>query len=157
MKSDILRPPRHHVLMATRLLSFLTEIEQALVKDPAENAPTWNCQRIVNFKDRLARMTLSLPAESASPTSGGSILLQSFLLGDGSLCLRAVLSWDRSSATNTIAVHAKPGLDWVAEAKKIASAWQSGPPATATIESVPENQAEENTGVSRRADKAASG
>ena len=141
--------------MATRLLSFLTEIEQALLKERAVVGPAWSCQRIVNFKDRLARMTLSLPAEGETPASGGAIMLQSFLLGDGSLCLRAILSWDNSPATTTIAVHAKPRLDWAAEARKIAAAWLSGPPATATIESVPATPAVESD--TRSSQTAASG
>lgn len=123
--------------MSTRLLSFLTGIEHALLQDSgATSAVKWSSQRSVNFKDGLARVILTPSANSDQPASGGSILLQSVLLGDGTTCLRAILSWQRSPATKLIAVHAKPNLDWAAEARQIAAAWLSGPPATATIESV---------------------
>jgi len=122
--------------MATRLLSFLNDIEQALLQERAGAQPGWNCQRMVNFKDGLARMTLSLPADGEAASAGGAILVQSFLLADGSMCLKAMLSWERSPAATTVAVHAKPRLDWAAEARQIAAAWLAGPPATATIEAV---------------------
>ena len=122
--------------MATRLLSFLNDIEQALLKEGPGTPPGWSCQRIVNFKDGLARMTLSRPVEGENAPAGGAILVQSFVLADGSLCLKAVLSWERSPATTTIAVHAKPSVNWADESQKIATAWVSGPPATATVEAV---------------------
>ena len=123
--------------MSTRLLSFLTGIERALLQDSgATPAAKWSSQRSVNFKDGLARVILTPSAGSEASAGGGSILLQSVLLGDGTTCLRATLGWQRSPATKLVAVHAKPNLDWAAEAHQIADAWLSGPPATATIESV---------------------
>ena len=92
---------------------------------------------MVNFKDGLARMTLSVPEETGTPPAGGAILIQSFLLANGALCLKAMLNWDRSPASATIAVHAKPELDWDAAARQIAAAWLAGPPATATVEAIP--------------------
>jgi hypothetical protein len=125
--------------MATRLLSFLTAIEEALPRESAAKpGPAWTCQRMVNFKDGLARMTM-LPPEGAGPAvHGGSIFLQSFLLADGSLCLKASLGWDGSAGHTPIAVYATPQLDWSAEARKVAAAWLAGPPAaTATVDAMP--------------------
>lgn len=144
--------------MSTRLLSFLNDIEQALLKEPAGTAPAWNCQRMVNFSDGLARMTLSRPSGTESPATpgrSGAILVQSFLLADGSMCLKANLSWDGSPATTTVAVHAKPSVNWPAEAAQIAAAWLGGPPATATVETVPTAPAA--AASTAASDKAASG
>jgi len=125
-------------LMSTRLLSFLTSIEHALSQETG-TAPVvkWSSQRSVNFKDGLARVILTPPADAADPSLGGAILLYSFLLSDGSLTLKAVLSWDRSPATVRVSLHAKPTVDWKAEARQIAAAWLAGPPAAATIEAGP--------------------
>ena len=125
---------RPHHTMATRLLSFLSDIEQALIKESASNmGPSWDSLRMVNYKAGLARLTLTPPpgAEAAAP--GGTIFLQSFLLADGSLCLKAGLSWEGTATTTTLAVYAKPGLDGPAESKAIASVWLAGPPATASL------------------------
>ena len=124
-------------LMSTRLLSFLTSIEHALSQETG-TAPVvkWSSQRSVNFKDGLARVILTPPADADS-SSGGAILLYSFLLSDGSLTLKAVLSWDRSPATVRVSLHAKPAVDWKSEARQIAATWLAGPPAAATIEAGP--------------------
>jgi len=124
--------------MATRLLSFLTDIEQALLKESASNmGPTWDSMRLVNFKSGLARLTLTPPHGAEVVAPGGTIFLQSFLLSDGSLCLKASLGWQDSASTSLVAVYAKPNVDWKAEARQIASAWLAGPPAMATIETAP--------------------
>jgi hypothetical protein len=143
--------------MATRLLSFLNDIEQALLTGRTGAPSAWNCQRMVNFKDGLARMTLSAPAAGETAPAGGAILIQSFLLADGALCLKALLSWERSPATTTIAVHAKPLLDWATEARQIAGAWLAGPPATASVEAVPPVAAPATVPSPRAAQTSASG
>ena len=56
------------------------------------------------------------------------ILLQSYLLADGSQCLKANLHWAGSAETQVIAVYAKPLVNWRTEAASIATAWISGPP-----------------------------
>jgi hypothetical protein len=118
--------------MSTRLLSFLSEIESAIAKESASNmGPSWDASRIVSYHQSLARMTLTSPKGAEDPAPGGTIFLQSFLLSDGSPCLKASLSWEGSSKTSAIAVFSKPLLDWKAEAKRIASTWLSGPTAQA--------------------------
>lgn len=120
--------------MATRLLSFLRDIEQALLAAaPASPSPTWEIQRVVNYRQGLARMSL-LPVASAP---GGAIFLQSFLLADGSICLKANLAWDGATAGAQVAVYSKPDVNWAAEAKQIATIWLSGPAAASAVVATP--------------------
>jgi hypothetical protein len=114
--------------MSTRLLSFLTEIESAIAKESASNmGPSWDASRIVSYHQNLARMTLTSPKGAESPAPGGTVFLQSFLLSDGSPCLKASLSWEGTAATAALSVFSKPELDWKAEARKIATLWLNGP------------------------------
>ncbi|MDB6093968.1 MAG: hypothetical protein JWM32_1530 [Verrucomicrobia bacterium] len=123
--------------MATRLLSFLHSIEQALLANPAaRTGGTWETQRIVNYKQGLARMTLT-PIAAATDAFGGTIFLQSFVLADGSICLKANLGWDGSEAAAQVAVYSKPEVDWLAEARQIAQVWLAGPPAVGIVENAP--------------------
>ncbi len=122
--------------MATRLLSFLTDIEQALRAETASNGvPAWEIGRMVNYHHGLARMTLVAPEGAEAVAPGGAIFLQSFLLADGTLCLKASLKWQGSDAFPVIAVYSKPQLDWKTKAAQIASAWLAGPPAMAESDS----------------------
>jgi hypothetical protein len=121
---------RYPQQMATRLLSFLTDIEKALIKESvASMGPTWDAARMVNYHHGMARLLLSPPKDAEAPAPGGSIFLQSFLLADGSPCLKASLGWDGSAATAVISVYSKPAVDWRLEAARIASTWLAGPPA----------------------------
>jgi hypothetical protein len=121
---------RYPQQMATRLLSFLTDIEKALIKESVANmGPTWDAARMVSYHHGMARLLLSPPKDAEAPAPGGSIFLQSFLLADGSPCLKTTLGWDGSTATSVISVYSKPAVDWKSEASHIASAWLAGPPA----------------------------
>jgi hypothetical protein len=121
---------RYPPQMATRLLSFLTDIEKALIKESAASmGPTWDAARMVSYHHGMARLLLSPPKDAENPAPGGSVFLQSFLLADGSPCLKATLGWDGSAATSVISVYSKPAVDWKAHAGQIASAWLAGPPA----------------------------
>jgi hypothetical protein len=115
--------------MPIRLLSFLNDIEKALTKESAANmGPTWDTSRLVSYHQSLARMVLASPKDADTPAPGGTVFLQSFLLSDGSPCLKATVGWEGSAASSVIAVYAKPELDWKAEAARIASLWLAGPP-----------------------------
>ncbi|HEY5228291.1 MAG TPA: hypothetical protein VIJ19_07095 [Opitutaceae bacterium] len=115
--------------MPIRLLSFLNDIEAALTKQSAASmGPTWDASRMVSYHQSLARMVLAPAKTEESPAPGGSVFLQSFLLSDGSPCLKATVGWEGSAASAVVAVYAKPELDWKAEAARIASIWLSGPP-----------------------------
>jgi hypothetical protein len=115
--------------MPIRLLSFLNDIEKALAKESAASmGPTWDASRLVSYHQSLARMILSSPKDAEAPAPGGTVFLQSFLLSDGSPCLKATVSWEGSAASSVVAVYAKPELDWKAEAARIATLWLAGPP-----------------------------
>ena len=124
--------PKNSPIMATRLLSSLTQIEQAIVKESAgNNGPTWEVTRMVNYHQGLARMTLTPPAHAEPSQSRGAIFLQSYALADGTLCFKANLNWQGSDVYPAISIFTKPGLDWQAESARIASAWLTGPPSAA--------------------------
>lgn len=128
--------------MATRLLSSLSQIEHALLKESASNnGPVWEVTRMVNYHHGLARMTLTPPAGADAKQVRGAIFLQSYTLADGTLCFKASLNWHGSDSFPVISIFTKPGLDWQAEANRIASAWLAGP-RVATV--VPMTFAEEN-------------
>src|SRR5262249_50617510 len=111
-----------------RLLSFLTEIEKALVAEsPVIDGGAWESTRMVNFHQQLARVALTARPGNDLPVTGGSIFLQSFALADGSLCLKANLTWQGSNAPTTLAVYSTPGVNWKLEASRIASIWLEGP------------------------------
>ena len=116
--------------MSSRLLSSLNDIEQALLKQSiAGMGLTWTTSRMVNYHHGLARMTLT-PAEGAEPDQlRGAIFLQSYVLADGAVSFKASLNWHGCESFPVISVYAKPGVDWRAEASRIAAAWLSGPPA----------------------------
>lgn len=116
--------------MASRLLSSLNDIEQALRKQSAADmGPTWEVSRMVNYHHGLARMTLTPPADAEPDQMRGVIFLQSYMLADGALSFKASLNWHGCESFPVIAVYAKPGVDWQAEAGRIATAWLAGPPA----------------------------
>ncbi len=113
-----------------RLLSFLTDIERAIVAEsPVVEGGAWESTRMVNFEQGLARVTLAPRSPADLPLPGGTIFLQAFALADGSQCLKATLNWKDSAVTSSIAVYSKPSLNWKLEASRIASIWLEGPPA----------------------------
>jgi hypothetical protein len=112
-----------------RLLSFLTDTEHALVAEAGmAGGGTWEVSRMVNYTQGLARMTLTERTGTNRPEVKGQILLQSFTLADGSICLKANLNWQGSNQSSVMAVYSKPRTNWRAEAGMVASAWLSGPP-----------------------------
>lgn len=113
-----------------RLLSFLSDIERALIAEsPVIDGGAWETQRMVNFQLNLARLTLTARPGAELTSTGGTVFVQAFSLADGSLCLKASLSWKGSEALPVIAVYSTPNLNWKLEASRIASAWLEGPPA----------------------------
>ena len=111
-----------------RLLSFITEIERALnAESPVVEGGAWNSLRLVNFRQQLARVTLTANPAAELPIIGGSVFVQCFTLADGSICLKASLSWTGSESSQTIAVYDTPGLNWRLEASRIASTFLEGP------------------------------
>jgi hypothetical protein len=116
--------------MSTRLLSFLTGIEKSIqADDPSPQDGTWENSRTINFQLGLARLALASKSARDPFKPLGGIVLQVFALADGSLCLRATLSWAGHDSESDVAysVYAKAGVDWDSEARRIAAAWQNGP------------------------------
>jgi len=113
-----------------RLLSFLSDIERSLLAEsPAVDGGAWRTTRMINFQQGLARLTLEPSPGVELPTGSGGIFLQSFSLADGSLCLKASLSWKDSEVQPVMSVYSTPTMNWKLEASRIASAWLEGPPA----------------------------
>ena len=112
--------------MATRLLSFLNDIELALIKQSAASGQSWVTSRMVNYHHGLARLTMTPSASSDPAQIRGAIFIQSFELADGSHCSKASLNWQGIDSFPVLAVYAKPGTDWQAEASRIAGAWLAG-------------------------------
>ena len=113
--------------MSNRLLSLLTEIERALIaNDPSPDGGTWDTLRLINFRQGLARLTLSARSTTGVTSARGSILLQGFNLADGSLCLKANLTWQGTEQTSVYAIYAKPEINWRGEAAQIAVKWLDG-------------------------------
>lgn len=111
-----------------RLLSFLSEIERALLAEsPVVDGGAWECTRMVNFHAHLARLSLTARPSAELPITGGTIFLQSFALADGSLCLKATLNWRDSEAQPVIPVYAIPTLNWKLAASGIATTFLEGP------------------------------
>ena len=118
--------------MSLRLLSFLNDIEQALLagisaQSGGGNDGTWEISRMANYDSHLARMTLT-PRQGDATRQAGSIFLQAFELADGVACLKASLHWKNHDRLTMLTVHAKKAADWQQQAASIARTWFSGPP-----------------------------
>ena len=96
--------------------------------------PTWDTSRMVSYHQSIARMILATPRDTEAPAPGGSVFLQSFLLSEGSPCVKASLSWEGSTESTIVAVYAKPHLNWKIEAGRVAGKWLAGPPASKAVE-----------------------
>jgi hypothetical protein len=132
---SIASPP----LMHSRLLSFLSDFERAiLADDPSPDEGTWQTSRTVNYRNGLARLQLSVQMPDRSLKPRGSVLLQSYNLADGTACLKAHLGWCGTEATSLHAIFSKPGNDWKSEARRLAANWMGGPPAAAVPATVEE-------------------
>jgi hypothetical protein len=121
---------RADLTSAMRLLSFLSDIERAvLAESPVVDGGAWESTRMVNFHHNLARLTLKPRNPEEVPFPPGAIFLQAYALADGSLCLKASLNWAGSDAFPVISVYSTPQTNWKLESSRIASTWLEGPPA----------------------------
>jgi hypothetical protein len=114
--------------MAPRLVSLLSLIEKALViqECPSMNVPG---TRSVNFSKGLARYSFG--------DGSGAVVLQSFLLADGQICIKAALMWAGSEAVGQEAVYPRETrFSWDDAADRIASAWMAGPPKSSASDSL---------------------
>lgn len=116
--------------MQSRLLSFLSDFERALLADdPSPDEGSWQNERAVNYRTGLARVQLTVRLPDGQRRPRGVVLLQGFRLADGVSCLKAQLSWTGTESTSTHAIFTKPGCDWKSEARRLAASWMAGPPA----------------------------
>ena len=103
-----------------RLLSFLTEIERAIMMEAnAAEGTVWDAARIVNFQTGLARLTIT-PAGMP-----------------GSFCVKTSLQWAGATVPVVLSVYETPVLNWKMEASRIAATWLAGPPAEAPSVTAP--------------------
>jgi hypothetical protein len=118
--------------MNTRLLSFLSDFENALLADDPSpgDGGTWQSARTVNYHLGLARLALTVALPSGTPEARGTVLLQSYALADGTPCLKAALAWTGREGQIVRSVFSKPEVDWKREARKLAAEWMAGPPAS---------------------------
>lgn len=112
-----------------RLLSFLSDIERSIcIEANTSEGAVWDSSRIVNFKNGLARLTLTL-REPDLGLPEGTLLLQHFAMANGAFCMKASLNWKGSEAAPVVSVFETPQLNWKLEASRIASIWIAGPAA----------------------------
>lgn len=113
--------------MSLRLLSFLSDIERALQAGEAPSRGTvWDNIRTVNYHHGLARISLAVRRDAGAAQPLGTILLQSFRLADGTICLKAFLSWAGNPTQTVHAIYERTDSDWAVEARRISSAWRHG-------------------------------
>ena len=137
--------------MPTRLLSLLSDIEQAMkANDPSPDGGTWENLRIINYNQGLARQTIAVRSTAGVTAPRGTILLQGYVLADGSQCVKANLSWQGIENATVYAIYAKPDTRWNSEASQIAIKWLDGNIAASEVREVPHGQSasplEEATG-----------
>lgn len=118
--------------MHSRLLSFLSDFERALLADdPSPEEGSWQAERAVNYRTGLARLQLAVRLPDGQRKPRGSVLVQGFRLADGSGALKAQCAWAGCELTTTHAIFSKPGSNWQTEARRLAAQWMAGPPAVA--------------------------
>jgi hypothetical protein len=114
------------------LLSFFSSVERTLVAESgAAGGGKWKSQRMLDFQHGFGRLTLTPRPDCVSDKRSGAIFVQAFSLANGSLCLKASLTWNGSEALSVITVYPTTTSSWRAEASRIATAWLAGPLAAA--------------------------
>jgi hypothetical protein len=85
----------------------------------------------------------------------GAILLQSFTLADGQICVKAMLEWSGAVQPGVQAIYPKEdGFNWPGAACRIAEAWLDGPPAGSVLASPSAGASEESAAAPARAEDA---
>jgi hypothetical protein len=126
---DAKTPPHPATHMHSRLLSFISDFERALLADdPSPDEGSWQNERAVNYKTGLARVQLAVLLPDGQRKPRGTVLVQGFTLADGVGCLKAQLSWAGTEKTASHAIFSKPGCNWKSEARKLAANWMAGVP-----------------------------
>jgi len=131
--------------MHSRLLSFISDFERALLADdPSPDEGVWQNERAVNYRSGLARLQLAVRLPDGQRKARGTMLLQGFRLADGVGCLKAQFSWPGTDVTASHSIFSKPGSNWKVEARKLAASWMAGIPASAPVAAVAAMEHEES-------------
>jgi hypothetical protein len=88
---------------------------------------------MVNTSLGVAKLHLNTRYDPARVEPLGGVQLQSHRLADGSVCLKAFLSWNGRPAETVHAIFDRPHLDWGAEARRLAEAWLNGSKGIETV------------------------
>ena len=113
--------------MSSRLLSFLSDIERAIQADePSPPGGTWENIRTVNYHHGLARLSLAVRRGSELAQPLGTVLLQSFRLADGTICLKTFLSWTGNPSQAVHAIYERTENNWNVDARRVSSIWLQG-------------------------------
>ena len=111
-----------------RLTVFLSDIERSLIAQSAvANNGAWETHRLVNVHYGLGRLTVTARPGREMRCSGGTIFLQSFVLADGSTCLKVSMNWNGSDSLPVFSIYPSMTLNWRLEASRIAALWLEGP------------------------------
>ena len=120
--------------MSPRLLSFLTDVESSLrSEEPSPRGGTWENVRSINYHHGLARLILGARRDPATLEPLGAVMLQFFKLADGTVCLKAFLSWPGGQTEAVRAIYARPDSDWAAEARRVSTAWLASRPKAGAV------------------------
>jgi len=128
--------------MPPRLLSFLTDIEKSIMADePSPRGGSWVNTRSVSYHFGIARISLACKRDGGSVAPLGEVLLQSFSLADGSICMKATLRHAGSAGPKTLSSFPSSVQSWTAEARKFAATWLADYNSEAPVETANEPMA----------------
>ena len=113
--------------MSMLLLSFLNDVECTLQGgSTGTQGEAWETARSIDYYSGLARLVINAKTDTTARQTLGSMHLQVFNLPDGAPCLKVFLSWSGSHSEVIHAIFPKPGMDWKAEAQRVALLWLDG-------------------------------
>lgn len=105
--------------MTHRLLSLLSQIEDALRQSDPDTVGPLRSTRSVNYQKGLARLTM----QTSDGTKWGSVAVQGYRLANGETCLKLAMTCGRADGARSISIYPRENHDWVNEARKIAVLW----------------------------------
>ena len=109
------------------LLSFLNDVECSLQGgNTGIEGEAWETARSIDYNSGLARLAINAKTDAIVRQTLGSMHLQVFNLPDGAICLKVFLGWAGSHSEVIHAIFPKPGMDWKAEAHRVALLWLDG-------------------------------
>lgn len=110
--------------MTSRILWLLNLMENSL-RDRECPAVEKTPLRMVSFHRGIGRLSFV--------DGSGEVLVQSFTLADGQLCMKLQLRWAGSEHVSTHSLYPQGNFQWDEAVGVVADAWMEGPPAIAPI------------------------